>query len=207
MGHQRGPAGAQGPCWIPCGRPGGGVLGRRGACVCAAECPCPPETVPTVLAGSTPLQNAKLFKKECSISWSTFTGLGGHISVLTAVEIKQDTPCSEGDYSLVAGTCRPAGSAQPSLEQWGKPGFGWQPCKECTASIWGAWKAHPSRWRPAWVLKGEFSRLQGAEREQLGQRPWEKGVHVGKRAFRSHCPGLRQPWDVSKSPLWVLFFF
>ena len=33
----------RGPCWIPCGRLGGGGLGRRGACVCAAESPCPPK--------------------------------------------------------------------------------------------------------------------------------------------------------------------
>ena len=83
-----------------------------------------------------------LKKKEYSISWSTFTGLGGHISVLTSSEDQTRlSPCSEGNYCLVAGTCRPAGSVQPFMEQWRKSGFGRQPCKECTTSTWGAWKA------------------------------------------------------------------
>ena len=67
----------EGLCLGPCrraevsGESEGACWGRRGACARVAEslC-CPPETVPTLLTDSTPIQNAKLFFffKEYSIS-------------------------------------------------------------------------------------------------------------------------------------------
>ena len=62
---------------------GRGVWGRMDTCICMAEslC-CPPETIPALLVGYTPIQNKKLkkTKKKCS-EGSTTTGVNSCLRI------------------------------------------------------------------------------------------------------------------------------